>query len=48
MKRFALLNMLWLVFALGQAQTETNSEATHAEVEPIKFGKHSSGHAITI
>ncbi len=48
MKRFALFNMLWLVFAIVQAQNETNSEATHAEVDPIKFGKHSSGHSITI
>jgi len=48
MKRFALFKILWLVFALGQAQNETSSEATHAEVEPIKFGKHVSGHSITI
>ena len=40
--------MFWLVFALGQAQNETNPEATHSEVDPIKFGKHSSGHSITI
>ena len=48
MKRFAFFNMFWLVFALGQAQNETNPEATHSEVDPIKFGKHSSGHSITI
>ena len=48
MKQFVLFNMFWLVFALGQAQNETNPEATHSEVEPIKFGKHSSGHSITI
>lgn len=48
MERFVLFNLLWLGFAIAQAQNEINPEGTHAEIEPIKFGKHASGHSITI
>lgn len=34
--------------ALGQAAEDTKLEGTHPEIEPIQFGTHPSGKAITI
>ena len=48
MKRFAWVAALGFCVALGQAQEEANPEGTHAEIKPIQFGKHASGHPITI
>ncbi len=43
------LAALCLGIALGQAaEEEAKPEGTHAEIEPIQFGKHSSGKPITI
>jgi len=48
MKRFTWVAAFWLGVAVSQAQEETAPEGTHVEVEPIQFGKHPSGHPITI
>ena len=48
MKRCAWVAALGLGVALGQAQEEAALEGTHAEIKPIEFSKHASGHPITI
>ena len=48
MKRYAWVAALGLGVALGQAQEEAALEGTHAEIKPIEFSKHASGHPITI
>jgi hypothetical protein len=47
-KLSACLAALGLGTALGQAAEDAKPEGTHAEIEPIQFGKHPSGEAITI
>ncbi len=47
-KLSACLAALGLGAALGQAAEDAKPEGTHAEIEPIQFGTHPSGKAITI
>lgn len=47
-KLSASIAALGLGAALGQAAEDAKPEGTHAEIEPIQFGTHPSGKAITI
>ncbi len=48
MKGLAWVIVICLGIVFGQAQEEAASEGTHAEIKPIQFDKHASGHGITI